>query len=62
MCYLPHDGVNANSVTGLRYKDQQFLARRGVVARGDVAHPAIANIETLDYSEAKRSRALDHTS
>jgi phage terminase large subunit len=21
MCYLPHDGMNANSVTGLRYKD-----------------------------------------
>ena len=21
MCYLPHDGVNANSITGLRYAD-----------------------------------------
>src|SRR5262249_9336793 len=42
--------------------DKQFLARRSVVARGDVAHAAIADIQALHNGEAKRPRALDHTS
>src|SRR5262249_5171737 len=39
--------------------DKQFLARRTVVARGDVAHAAIADIQALHNGEAKRPRTLD---
>jgi hypothetical protein len=41
--------------------DQQLLARCSIVARGDLAHAAIADIQALDDGEAKRSRALDDT-
>ena len=41
--------------------DQQLLARCSIVARSDVAHPAIADIEAFHNGEAKRFRALDDT-
>ena len=37
----------------------QFLAWRSIVARANVAHAAITDIEALDDGEAKRTRALN---
>ena len=42
--------------------DQQFLAWRSIVARANVAHPAVADSETFNNSEAKRPGTLDDTS
>jgi hypothetical protein len=41
--------------------NQQFLARRSVVARADVVHPPVGNIKTIDYGEAKWFGALGDT-
>ena len=35
--------------------DQQLLARRSVVARANVAHPTVANVEAFNDGEAKWS-------
>ena len=42
--------------------DQQFLARRSIVAGDDVAHLAVTDIEAVNNSEAKGSGTLDDTS
>jgi hypothetical protein len=34
--------------------DEQFLARRSIVAWRNIAHAAIADIKTFDDAEAKR--------
>jgi hypothetical protein len=41
--------------------NQQLLARRSIVARRDIAHAAIADIEPFDNGEAERPRILDDT-
>ena len=41
--------------------DQQFLARRSIVARANVAHPAVADIDTFNNREPKRPGTLDDT-
>jgi hypothetical protein len=39
--------------------DQQFLARPRVVARANIGHAAVADIETFDNRQAKGPRALN---
>jgi hypothetical protein len=39
--------------------DQQLVARGGIVAGTDVAHPAIADIKSFDNGEAKGPGTLD---
>ena len=40
--------------------DQKFLARCSIVARTNIAHPAIAAIKPFDNSEPERPRTLDY--
>jgi hypothetical protein len=36
------------------------LARYSIVARGDIAHPAVGNIKAIDNGEAESPRTLDN--
>jgi hypothetical protein len=40
--------------------DKQLLARCTIVARGDIAHPAVGNIKAIDNGEAESPRTLDN--
>jgi hypothetical protein len=41
--------------------DKQLLARCTIVARWDIAHPAVGNIKAIDNGEAETPRTLDNT-
>jgi len=40
--------------------DKQLLARCTIVARGNIAHPAVGNIKAIDNGEAESPRTLDN--